>query len=506
MPIRVRFAPSPTGALHIGGVRTALYNYLLAKKSGGTFILRIEDTDQGRYVAGAEEYILESLQWLGISPDEMPGTINKYAPYRQSERLELYKKMAAQLIATGKAYYAFDTAEQLDVLRKESESAGEAFLYGAKNREKLENSLSMTDSEIQERLKSGNPYVIRLKVMPDEIVSFEDSVRGAVQFQSNELDDKVLLKSDGFPTYHLANVIDDHEMAITHVIRGEEWLSSTAHHILLYRAFGWQATMPSFAHLPLIMKPDGKGKLSKRDGAKFGMPVFPLSWYDNGVETFTGFRESGFLPAALLNFLVLLGWHPEGDQEIMSLQEMISQFTPERINKSGARFDYEKAKWFNQQYIAHSPAGSLLAEVKNVLSAQGIHWPDERVLSLIGLMQERCTFLGDFYSECPFLFVTVTQFDDKSLDKKWNDQSQPLLLQIIKLMEAAGEFSAVSLHDSIQEYMTENEIGPGQLFPLLRLASTGTLKGPDLFKTLEFLGKEESIRRIQRLISYKSNK
>lgn len=504
MSVRVRFAPSPTGALHIGGVRTALYNYLFAKKTGGTFILRIEDTDQGRYVPGAEEYILEALNWLGISPDEMPGKISRYAPYRQSERLSLYQKYAEQLIKEGKAYYAFDSGEQLDALRKDSESRGEAFLYGAKTRTNLLNSLTMSEDAVKQKLASGDAYVIRLKVTPDEVVSFDDIVRGTVSFQSNELDDKVLLKSDGFPTYHLANVIDDHEMAITHVIRGEEWLSSTAHHILLYRAFGWQESMPAFAHLPLIMKPDGKGKLSKRDGAKFDMPVFPLSWYENGEEAFKGFREAGFLPAALLNFLVLLGWHPEGDNELMSLDKMAKYFSLDRINNSGARFDYEKAKWFNQQYILHSPVDELLPEVSKILSMHNIQLDADHIKALIALMQERCTLIGDFYTSCTYLFNLPTEYDDKSLDKKWDSNSTALLVAINDILNTTSIFEADILHDNVHAYMDKNDIGPGQLFPLLRIAMTGTLKGPDLFKTIAFLGKNESMERINKLISYKS--
>jgi len=504
MSVRVRFAPSPTGALHIGGIRTALYNFLFAKKMGGTFILRIEDTDRGRHVSGAEAYITDSLEWLGLTPNESSTNPGAFGPYRQSERLDIYRTYADRLISSGLAYYAFDKPEQLDVLRKEAEGKGGAFLYGALNRDSLDNSLNITEEELHSRLETGETYTIRLKVMPNDIISFEDIVRGEVSFNSNDLDDKILIKADGFPTYHMANVIDDYSMQITHVIRGEEWLSSTAHHLLLYHALGLENSIPRFAHLPLILKPSGNGKLSKRDGQKFGFPVFPISWYEDGKESFEGFREAGFLPQALLNFLVLLGWHPEGDQEILTIDNMIAQFSLERIGKSGARFDYDKAKWFNHQYIVHSPTDALLPEVSAELSKHGIQLTQKQVVDLIELMKERCTVIGDFHQQCGYLFAPIQDFDEIMLNKKWSDHSEAMMNTVIELIDSILPFEASEIEAQIKSHMEMNAISPGNLFPLLRIALTGTTKGPDLFKTIAFLGKEESSSRINHLITIKT--
>lgn len=504
MSVRVRFAPSPTGALHIGGIRTALYNYLFAKNQGGTFILRIEDTDRVRHVDGAEKYIINALNWLGLTPDEFPEGPGESGPYRQSERLVIYQRYAQELISSGKAYYAFDSTEELDRLRKEAESKGTAFLYSAANRHQLNNSLNLSTEEVLNKINSGTPYTIRLKVTPNEIIAFNDLVRDEVSFQSNELDDKVLIKTDGFPTYHLANVIDDHEMQITHVIRGEEWLSSTAHHLLLYQAFGWQDSRPQFAHLPLILKPNGNGKLSKRDGEKFGFPVFPLSWYEHGNATLLGFRETGFLPDALLNFLVLLGWHPQSDQEIFNLAEMEKEFSLDRIGKSGARFDYEKAKWFNKHYILKADPQTLEPLIEKLLIQQNILIDSAKINQIIDLMRERCALITDFYEQCKFLYHPPTQFDEVTLNKKWEANSKDHLINIKELMNSMQNFDATNIETQIKNYLDQTASSPGKIFPLLRIAISGSTQGPDLFKTLAFLGKDESIKRIKNLIDLKS--
>ncbi|MFQ5447346.1 MAG: glutamate--tRNA ligase, partial [Saprospiraceae bacterium] len=442
--IRVRFAPSPTGPLHIGGVRTALYNYLFAKKTRGTFILRIEDTDQGRYVSGAEDYIADALEWCGLKPDEGPGMGGEYGPYRQSERKDIYKKYALELVSNGSAYYAFDTPEELDARRKaEAAKGNHNFRYDNATRQSMKNSLTLSASEVKHLLDGGEHYVIRLKVPQDETVTFRDLIRGQVSFQTNELDDKVLLKGDGMPTYHLANIVDDHLMHISHVIRGEEWLPSTGHHVLLYRAFGWEATMPQFAHLPLILKPDGKGKLSKRDGAKFDMPVFPLGWDGPTPEDkFRGFREFGFLPAAAVNFLAFLGWNPGTEQELFSLDELCQAFSIEKISKGGARFDYDKAKWYNQQYIQRSDNATLAALVQPHIAANG-HAPDTAYVEKVcGVLKERLTFLTDFWEAGSYFFEDVKSYDDKNIAKRWKPESRPVFEALISLLENSDPFEA----------------------------------------------------------------
>lgn len=497
--IRVRFAPSPTGALHIGGVRTALYNYLFAKKHGGTFVLRIEDTDQGRYVPGAEEYIIEALRWCGIMPTEGQGLGGPHAPYRQSERKELYQAHAQELIANGEAYYAFDTSAALDAAR----AANPNFRYDAQSRTGLANALTLPAEEVQRRLEAGHDYVIRLKVPENEVVTFTDLVRGEVSFATSELDDKVLMKSDGMPTYHLANIVDDHLMEITHVIRGEEWLPSTGHHVLLYRAFGWGATMPQFAHLPLILKPDGKGKLSKRDGAKFNMPVFPLGWAGETEEdSFRGFREFGFLPQAAINFLAFLGWNPGTEQEIFSLDELCEAFSIEKIGKSGARFDYEKAKWFNQQYLHVTDDAELVKLVRPLAEAKGYQVSDDYLAQVCHLMKGRATFLPDIVEQAPFLFGAVQTFDTENIAKRWKPESRSVFEALTDHLKAQPEFVAAPLEESVKAFMAEQGKKPGEIMPILRLALAGTMQGPGVFEMMELLGRERTLERLAEAFDY----
>lgn len=493
---RVRFAPSPTGTLHIGGVRTALYNFLLARQQGGTFILRIEDTDQGRYVPGAEDYIIETLQWVGLLPDEGLGFGGNDGPYRQSDRKEIYQKYAQELVEKGHAYYAFDTPEALDAQRQSVEN----FTYNHFTRPQLDNSLALGEAETKRRLAAGTAFVIRLLVQPGRSIHIHDLVRGDVVFESSELDDKVLLKADGMPTYHLANIVDDHLMRISHVIRGEEWLPSTAHHVLLYEGFGWADTMPRFAHLPLIMKPVGNGKLSKRDGAKFGIPVFPLGWKGATPEdSFIGFRETGFLPEAVINFLALLGWNPGGEQEIMSIDELIQSFSIENIGKSGARFDYEKAKWFNQKYIQAMDNAALAEYIRPMLAPKGYAVSDAYLEKAIGLMKERVTFLPDFFETGYYLFEPVKTYDEDQLQKRWNNNIDTTFRQLIQKMATFEPFTALELEEMVKAFIQENSLKPGDVLPLLRLALAGTMKGPAVFEMAELLGKEETLARLQAL-------
>jgi len=496
--MRVRFAPSPTGALHIGGVRTALYNYLLARQHGGTFILRVEDTDQTRYVPGAEEYIIESLRWLGLLPDEGVGFGGDHGPYRQSDRKAIYRQYAEQLVALGRAYYAFDSAEDLDARRKSTDN----FTYNYLTRTNLQNSLHLSADEVQRRLAAGESHVIRLQVLPGRAIHIHDLIRGEVVFQSDELDDKVLLKADGMPTYHLANIVDDRLMGITHVIRGEEWLPSTAHHVLLYEGFGWTETMPKFSHLPLIMKPVGNGKLSKRDGAKFGIPVFPLSWPLPGEDAppedhFQGFREAGFLPEAVINFLALLGWHPGGDQEIFTLDELVQAFSLEHISKGGARFDYEKAKWFNQKYIQMLDNSALAAYIRPLAAQKGYNVSDQYLAQVAGLMKERVTFLNDFVELGYYLFEPVRDYDRETIAKKWKAEWTPLFAELIAFVGAFAPFSAPELEAAVKQFLTEKGAKPGDLLPLLRIALAGTMKGPAIFDMAVALGPTETVNRLQ---------
>jgi len=498
MSVRVRFAPSPTGTLHIGGVRTALYNYLFARKHHGSFILRIEDTDQNRLVEGAEQYIMDSLEWVGLLPDESPGNPGDYGPYRQSERLDIYRDYARQLVDSGKAYYAFDTQEALEEARKSAEAAGGAFLYSAANRHTMRNSLSMPESEVQRAIDAGEPYVIRLKVEPDEEIVFFDLIREEVRFSSNGLDDKVLMKADGFPTYHLANVVDDYLMKITHVIRGEEWLSSTAHHILLYRAFGWEADMPAFSHLPLILKPSGNGKLSKRDGDKLGIPVFPLSWDHPGLGQFYGFREAGFLPDAVINFLALLGWSPGDDIELMDIGEMIDLFSIEKIGKSGSRFDIEKARWFNHQYIMAYLPERLAYLVGSQFIEAGYEFDERKLEKIILLLQERVTDLNDFLPSSRYFFEEIKNYESDGVIKKWNEVTASVYMDIVQALEAFGPYDALSLEEEVRSVITQRGVGLGTIFPALRVALTGMAKGPDLFMIMEILGKEAVVDRLHK--------
>ncbi len=501
--IRVRFAPSPTGALHIGGVRTALYNYLLAKKHGGTFILRIEDTDRTRYVPGAEDYILEALEWCGLIPDEGPTTGGELGPYRQSERKDIYQEYAQNLVDNGKAYYAFDTPEELDARRQEEKEKGNhSFRYDSSNRHEMNNSLDMSEADLASRLSSGEPYTIRLKVPRDETVRFQDIVRGEVAFQSNELDDKILVKGDGMPTYHMANIVDDHLMKISHVIRGEEWLSSTAHHVLLYRFLDWEDEMPKFAHLPLILKPNGKGKLSKRTGAQLGIPVFPLDWkVENPEDSFVGFREFGFDPAAVVNFLAFLGWNPGTEQEIFNLDELVQAFDLEKISKGGAKFDFDKAKWYNQQYIMATDNHKLAEKVRPIIEANG-HQPDDKYLAAVcGMMKERVTFYPDFWKNAAFFFQDGYDYDEKTVRKKWKEEHRSAFDQLQLRLKNLSQYNDPGIKGEVESFMQDHGLKYGDVLPILRIALSGTTKGPSIFEIMELLGKEEVDKRITKAYS-----
>jgi len=490
--VRVRFAPSPTGPLHIGGLRTALFNYLFAKKNEGVFVLRIEDTDQNRFVEGAEEYIVESLNWSGIPFDEGPGKEGAFGPYRQSERKELYRDYALKLIENGNAYYAFDTAEELDKLRKEAEENKKTFTYNSFNREGLTNSLNLSDEEVVEKLNTGAPYVIRFKTPKDQEVVATDLIRGVVRFKTDTLDDKVLFKSDGMPTYHLANIVDDHLMEISHVIRGEEWLPSLPLHIQLYRAFGWD--VPEFAHLPLIMKPVGKGKLSKRDGDKMGFPVFPLQWNDS-----TGYREEGYEPEAVVNFLALLGWNPGDDRELFSLKELVELFDLSRVNKSGARFDPEKNKWFNGQHLQLKSEELLLKDFKQLLNDSEISfaYSDQQLNTIIGLIKERAVFAKDLLSLSDYFFTDPDTYDEKNLKKQWKEQTPEIITQLLGLWETIEDFSSTNLEELTKNWIAETGYSFGQVMPPLRLVLVGALKGPHLFDIAAMIGKKASLDRIK---------
>ncbi len=496
--VRVRFAPSPTGPLHIGGVRTALFNYLFAKKHKGAFILRIEDTDQNRYVEGAENYIVDALNWCEIPFDEGPGKEGKFGPYRQSERKHLYRQYAEQLIASGNAYYAFDSSESLDLLRKDYESKGETFIYNWHNRLKLNNSLSLNSEVVKNRLDSGESYVIRFKSPKDETLHLKDSIRGDIKIDTNILDDKVLFKSDGMPTYHLANIVDDHLMEISHVIRGEEWLPSLALHYQLYTALGWDA--PEFAHLPLILKPTGKGKLSKRDGDKLGFPVFPLEWKDPRTEVLSkGYKQEGYFEKAVINFLAFLGWNPGTEQELFSLSELINAFDLEKVNKAGARFDPDKIKWFNHHYMQNQPNDEL-AKVfqKNHSELNDI---DINYISMvIGLIKERATFITDFWSLTHYFFIAPISYDEKASKKAFKEDTKFILEDLKSTIELIDNFEAEPLKTIIKDWITTKEIGFGKVMQPLRLALVGALQGPDVFDIMFMIGKAESIKRIKKVI------
>jgi len=495
--VRVRFAPSPTGPLHIGGVRTALFNYLFAKKHNGTFVLRIEDTDQNRYVEGAEKYIIDALNWCNMPFDEGPNKNEKFGPYRQSERKDLYKQYADQLIASGNAYYAFDTAEALDASRKEHEANKQTFIYNWHNRLQMNNSLSLSAEETQAKLDAGDDYVIRFKSPQDETLHLTDIIRGNIKIDTNILDDKVLFKSDGMPTYHLANIVDDHLMEISHVIRGEEWLPSLALHYQLYKAFGWES--PEFAHLPLILKPTGKGKLSKRDGDKLGFPVFPLLWEDPKTnEVSRGYKEDGYFADAMVNFLAFLGWNPGTEQEIFNLEELIAAFDLAKVNKSGARFDPDKIKWFNHHYMQDQHNDDLAETFK--ASREELADIDVNFISLaIGLIKERATFVSDFWDLTHFFFVTPETYDEKASKKALKEGTKELMEQLVAIISPIEDFEVEILQTEIKGWITKNEISFGKIMMPLRLALVGALQGPDVFDIMYMIGKNETIKRIEKI-------
>ena len=497
--VRVRFAPSPTGPLHIGGVRTALFNYLFAKKHNGTFILRIEDTDQNRYVDGAEQYIVDALNWCGMPFDEGPNTNETFGPYRQSERKHLYKQYADELIESGNAYYAFDTSETLDLHRKDHEAKGKTFIYNWHNRLKLSNSLSLSADEVDAKLDAGDDYVIRFKSPQDETLHLTDIIRGAIKIDTNVLDDKVLFKSDGMPTYHLANIVDDHLMEISHVIRGEEWLPSLALHYQLYHAFGWET--PEFAHLPLILKPTGKGKLSKRDGDKLGFPVFPLQWTDPKTNDVSrGYKEDGYFPEAMVNFLAFLGWNPGTEQEIFNLGELIEAFDLKKVNKSGARFDPDKIKWFNHHYMQEQD-NDVLAKTFKSQNSQLDEMDMNYISMVIGLIKERATFVSDFWNLSHFFFTAPTSYDEKASKKAFKEGTKELMSKLIEIINNVEDFSVETLQTDIKGWITSNEIGFGKVMMPLRLALVGALQGPDVFDIMFMIGKAETVNRIEKIIA-----
>ncbi len=496
---RVRFAPSPTGPLHIGGVRTALYNYLFAKKNNGTFLLRIEDTDQTRFVEGAEAYIIEAFQWLGIPFDEGVGIGGEYGPYRQSERKAMYKPYAEQLVRDGWAYYAFDTPEELDAKRKEAESQKKTFQYDAHTRMGMVNSLTLPADEVAARLASGAPYVVRFKYPADTDIHVKDLIRGEVVINSNLLDDKVLYKSDGMPTYHLANIVDDHTMKITHVIRGEEWLPSAPLHVMLYKAFGWEA--PQFAHLPLLLKPDGNGKLSKRDGDRLGFPVFPLQWKDpKSGETSSGYRESGYLPDAVVNMLALLGWNPGNDQELMSMEELVNYFSIDKISKAGAKFSLDKAKWFNHEYILQKSADELYPYFEPILKERGVAADPAYVKTVIDLIKDRLNFIPDFWEQACYFFVAPTEYDPQAIKKRWKENMPTYLRAVLDILKGIQPFDKQQAHDAVMAYIQDNELNMGQVLNSLRLAIVGAARGPELFTMIELIGVDEVVKRTERAI------
>lgn len=496
--VRVRFAPSPTGALHIGGVRTALYNYLFAKQHGGELILRIEDTDSQRFVPGAEEYIIEALTWLGIHFDEGVSFGGNYGPYRQSERRGIYKQYVDQLLASGHAYIAFDTPQELEEKRKSVPN----FQYDASTRLGMRNSLTLPADEVQSLIDAGTQYVVRAKIEPNEDIHVMDLIRGEVVINSSILDDKVLYKSaDQLPTYHLANIVDDHLMEVTHVIRGEEWLPSAPLHVLLYRFFGWEDTMPQFAHLSLLLKPEGNGKLSKRDGDRLGFPVFPLEWHDpKSGEVSSGYRESGYLPEAVVNFLALLGWNPGNDKEVMSMDELIREFNLAHCSKSGAKFDYEKAKWFNHQYIQMKSNAEIARLFSPILEAHGVHADPQYVEKVVGMMKDRVSFIRDLWSAASFFFVAPTEYDEKTRKKRWKPESAQQLTEMMEILRTHEPFDIESTENAVKAWIDSKGYHLGNIMNATRLALVGEGKGPHIFDITEALGREESLRRIQRAI------
>ena len=499
--VRVRFAPSPTGALHIGGVRTALYNYLFARQHGGDLVFRIEDTDSHRFVPGAEEYILESFKWLGIQFDEGVSFGGNYGPYRQSERRDIYKKYVQVLLDNGKAYIAFDTPEELDAKRKEIPN----FQYDASTRMSMRNSLTMPKEEVDRLIAEGQQYVVRFKIEPDEDVHVNDIIRGDVKINSSILDDKVLYKSaDELPTYHLANIVDDHLMEISHVIRGEEWLPSAPLHVLLYRAFGWEDTMPEFAHLPLLLKPEGNGKLSKRDGDRLGFPVFPLEWHDPKTgEVSSGYRESGYLPEAVINFLALLGWNPGNDQEILSMDELIRLFDLHHCSKAGAKFDYKKGVWFNHEYILRKSDEELAELFKPVLEAHGVavqNYSDAYLAKVVSLVKGRVNFVKELWDQARFFFVAPDTYAEKDVKKRWNVDTPRIMNELMDVLRGIEDFSSKPSEDIVIGWITEKGYHMGNVMNAFRLAVVGECKGPHMFDITELLGKEETLARIEKAI------
>lgn len=496
--VRVRFAPSPTGPLHIGGVRTALYNFLFARQHGGKLVFRIEDTDSNRFVPGAEDYILESFKWLGIDFDEGVSFGGQYGPYRQSERREIYRRYVDQLLDEGKAYYAFDTPEELDAKRGEIQN----FQYDASTRMQMRNSLALPADETARLLQEGVNYVVRFKIEPGEDVHVNDMIRGDVVINSSILDDKVLYKNaDGLPTYHLANIVDDHLMEISHVIRGEEWLPSAPLHVLLYRALGWEETMPRFAHLPLLLKPDGKGKLSKRDGDRLGFPVFPLEWTDPKTgETSSGYRESGYLPEAVVNFLALLGWNPGNDEELLSMDDLVRLFDLTKCSKAGAKFDYVKGQWFNHEYILNSDDEKLAPTFADILRDNGIEAPMESIVRVVGLMKGRVNFIKELWPLCSFFFVAPTTYDEKTVKKRWKDFSARQMGELAALLEALSDFSMAAQEEAVNAWLAENDYKMGDVMNAWRLTLVGEGKGPHMYEISSFLGQAETLKRMRRAI------
>lgn len=496
---RVRFAPSPTGPLHIGGVRTALYNYLFAKQQGGDFILRIEDTDSSRFVPGAEEYIQETFDWLGLPFDESPVKGGNYGPYKQSERRDIYKKYVNSLLDRGAAYIAFDTPEELETKRTEISN----FQYDASTRNKMRNSLTLTEEETQSLIKEGTQYVVRIKIDPDQEIIVDDMIRGRVVINSSVLDDKVIYKSaDELPTYHLANVVDDHLMEITHVIRGEEWLPSAPLHVWLYRSLDWEESMPQFAHLPLLLKPEGNGKLSKRDGDRLGFPVFPLQWIDpKTTEVSSGYRESGYLPEAVINFLAFLGWNPGTEQEIFSLDELVQAFSFDRCSKSGAKFDVEKAKWYNHQYILKMSNSDLAELFIPVLHEKGISAPINKIEKVVGLVKERVHFVSELWDQSSFFFIAPTTYDEKTVSKRWKQETPGQMKQLADLLDRTDDFSAKNQEKLVMNWIQQNQLHTGNVMNAFRLAIVGAGKGPHMFDITEVIGKGETLHRLEHAIS-----
>ena len=500
--VRVRFAPSPTGPLHMGGVRTALFNYLFARKHGGTFVLRIEDTDQTRYVAGAEEYIMDSLHWCGLGFDEGVEQGGPYGPYRQSERRELYQKYAEKMVQDGTAYYAFDTSQELEAMREQlKEQKSDIQQYNAITRGEMKNSLSLSEEEIKEKFEAGEPYVIRFKMPEEQHITVNDRIRGEVEVNTNQLDDKVLFKSDGLPTYHLANVVDDHEMKITHVIRGEEWLPSLPLHFLLYEALGWKEEMPEFAHLPLILKPDGKGKLSKRDGQRKGFPVFPMRWTDPETkETFPGYKESGYLPEAFINILAFLGWNPGTEQELYTLDELIQSFELDKVGKAGSKFDPDKAKWFNHQHMMQKTDEELARLFMPVLKEKGIEASQEYVARVCSLVKERVYLIHEMWDQSYFFFQPPREYDARMVKKKWKENTPELLNALQERLAAMENFEAGPIKQTVKELTAEKEVGMGQVMLPFRITLVGTGMGPDVAEIAEMIGRNETLQRMEKAI------